>query len=57
MTLEGLSIVCAKLEPANSQNNETLKVNVLQNLHRMLFMLPVKISGNFPLEKSIVAKI
>ena len=30
MTLEGLSSVCAKLEPASSENNEILKINVLQ---------------------------
>ena len=30
MTLEGLSCVCAKLEPAGSKNNEILEINVLQ---------------------------
>ena len=30
MTLEGLSSVCAKLEPASSRNNEILEINVLQ---------------------------
>ena len=30
MILEGLSSVCAKLEPTSSQNNETLEINVLQ---------------------------
>ena len=30
MTLEGLSNVCAKLEPASSENNEILAINVLQ---------------------------
>ena len=30
MTLEGLSSVCAKLEPASSKNNEILEINVLQ---------------------------
>ena len=30
MTLEGLSSVCAKLEPADSNNNEILEINVLQ---------------------------
>ena len=29
-TLGGLSSVCAKLEPASSQNNEILEINVLQ---------------------------
>ena len=29
MTLEGLSSVCAKLEPASSKNNELLEINVL----------------------------
>ena len=28
--LEGLSSVCAKLEPASSKNNEILEINVLQ---------------------------
>ena len=31
MTLEGLSSVCAKLEPASSENNEILGIGVLQN--------------------------
>ena len=30
MILEGLSSVCAKLEPASSKNNEILEINVLQ---------------------------
>ena len=30
MTLEGLSSVCAKLEPASSKHNEILEINVLQ---------------------------
>ena len=30
MTLEGLSSVRAKLEPASSKNNEILAINVLQ---------------------------
>ena len=30
MTLEGLSSVCAKLEPAGSKNNEILEINVPQ---------------------------
>ena len=30
MTLEGLTSVCAKLEPASSKNNELLEINVLQ---------------------------
>ena len=30
MTLEGLSGVCAKLDPASSKNNEILEINVLQ---------------------------
>ena len=30
MILEGLSSVCAKLEPASSKNNEKLEINVLQ---------------------------
>ena len=30
MILEGLSCVCAKLEPASSKNNEILEINVLQ---------------------------
>ena len=30
MTLEELSSVCAKLEPASSKNNEILEINVLQ---------------------------
>ena len=30
MTLEGLSSVCAKLEPASSKTNEILEINVLQ---------------------------
>ena len=38
VTLEGLSSVCVKLEPASSTNNEILEINVLQNLHRMLFI-------------------
>ena len=29
-TLEGLSTVCAKLEPAGSKNDEILEINVLQ---------------------------
>ena len=29
-TLEGLSSVCVKLEPASSKNNEILEINVLQ---------------------------
>ena len=32
MTLEGLSSVCAKLEPASSKDNEILKINVLQKI-------------------------
>ena len=38
MTSEGLSTVCAKLEPASSENNEILRINVLKNQHRMLFV-------------------
>ena len=30
MTSEGLSSVCAKLEPASSKNSEILEINVLQ---------------------------
>ena len=30
MTLEGLSSVCAKLEPAGLKNNEILEINFLQ---------------------------
>ena len=30
MTLEGLSSVCAKSEPASFKNNEILEINVLQ---------------------------
>ena len=30
MALEGLSNVCAKLEPASSKNNEILEINVQQ---------------------------
>ena len=30
MTLEGLSSVCAKLELANSKNNEILAIKVMQ---------------------------
>ena len=30
MTVEGLSSVCAKLEPASFKINEMLKINVLQ---------------------------
>ena len=30
MTLEALSSVCAKLEPASSKNNEILEINDLQ---------------------------
>ena len=37
MTLEGLSSVCVKLEPASYKNNEILEINVLKNLHRMIF--------------------
>ena len=32
MTLEGLSSVCAKSEPASSKNNEILQINVLQKI-------------------------
>ena len=32
MTLEGLSSVCAKLEPASSKSSEILEINVLQKL-------------------------
>ena len=31
MILEGLSNVCAKLDPASSKDNVTLEINVLQN--------------------------
>ena len=31
MTLEGLSSVCAKLDPASSKNNKILKINVSKN--------------------------
>ena len=30
MALDGLSSICAELEPANSEKNETLEINVLQ---------------------------
>ena len=30
LTLEGLSSVCAKLDPASSKNNKILEINVLQ---------------------------
>ena len=52
MTLEGLSNVCAKLEPASSKNNEIFEINVLPKftLHALwqLFSLrdvPVKSIG------------
>ena len=32
-----LSSFWAKLDPAGSKNNEILEINVLQNLHQMLF--------------------
>ena len=38
MTLEELSSICDKLEPANSKNNEILDINVMQKftLHAFL---------------------
>ena len=42
MTLEGLSSVCANLEPASSENNKMLEINVPQKLHRMLFLIWAK---------------
>ena len=41
MTLEGLSNVCTKLEPASSKNNEILDINVPQkiNLHVLCISL------------------
>ena len=30
MTLEGLSSICAKLEPTSSKNNKILEINALQ---------------------------
>ena len=44
ITLEGLSSVCAKLEPDSSKNSEILEINVLQKFtthalcHRLQFM-------------------
>ena len=37
MTLEGLSSVCAKLEPAGLKNNELLEINVLQKFASYAF--------------------
>ena len=44
LPLEQLSIVCAKLEPASSKNNEILEVNVLQTFtsHVLLCTKPSK---------------
>ena len=41
MALEGLSSVCAKLEPASSKNNEILEINVLQKFasHALLIIV------------------
>ena len=41
MSFEGLRSVCAKLEPPSSKSNELLEINVMQNLHHMLFVISV----------------
>ena len=49
MTLEGLSSVCAKLEPASSKNNEILEINVLQNFtsHAFVVQILIAVQGAF----------
>ena len=42
MNLEGLSSVCAKLEPASSKNNEILEIMSCKNLHCMLSLYSVQ---------------
>ena len=44
MNLEGLSSVCAKLEPASSKDNEILEISVLQKFtsHALLLLSLVK---------------
>ena len=48
MALEGLSSVCAKLQPASSKNNEILEINVLQKFTPpAFFCVFLDISGCF----------